>query len=301
MSIIMGRGRFHVAVVAVVAILAALAGIGPGTAPAASASLPRLVAVRAAHHPGYDRIVFEFNRSRVPKASVSFVPTLIGDFSGLPVAVPGRAVIRVVFTGAQAHTDAGRPTADTDQAFALPNIMSLRSGGDFEGVITLGVGLAKRTSFHAHRLTNPGRLAVDVSTGFARTWRKVYFLDSVNFQTGIEPLVRPVLRQVPSATPATGLLDRLFAGPTRAEEARGLRVVTSEATGFSHVSVRDRVARLRLTPQCSSGGSTFTIANEIMPTLRQLPTVRWIKIYDEQGRTETPTGRSDSIPECLEP
>ena len=51
----------------------------------------------------------------------------------------------------------------------------------------------------------------------------------------------------------------------------------------------------------SSGGSTFTIANEIMPTLKQLPGVHWVKIYDQKGHTERPFGHSDSIPFSLEP
>lgn len=50
----------------------------------------------------------------------------------------------------------------------------------------------------------------------------------------------------------------------------------------------------------SSGRSTFTIANEIMPTLKQFAGVRWVKIYDQHGRTERPLGHSDSIPLSLE-
>lgn len=52
---------------------------------------------------------------------------------------------------------------------------------------------------------------------------------------------------------------------------------------------------------CSVHGSTFAVADEIVPTLKQFSSVRWVKIHDPQGRTEQPTGQSDSIPECLEP
>jgi hypothetical protein len=61
------------------------------------------------------------------------------------------------------------------------------------------------------------------------------------------------------------------------------------------------VARVWLTGRLSSGGSTFTVASEIMPTLKQFPSVRWVKIYDQNGRTERPFGHSDSIPFSLEP
>ena len=50
-----------------------------------------------------------------------------------------------------------------------------------------------------------------------------------------------------------------------------------------------------------SRGSTFSIANEIFPTLKQFPSVLWVKIYDPSGHTQRPYGHSDSIPESLEP
>ena len=72
------------------------------------------------------------------------------------------------------------------------------------------------------------------------------------------------------------------------------------ATGFTGLSITGRVARVRLTGGCSSGGSTFTIADEAYPTLKQFATVDFVKIYDPAGHTERPSGSSDSIPFCLE-
>jgi hypothetical protein len=39
----------------------------------------------------------------------------------------------------------------------------------------------------------------------------------------------------------------------------------------------------------------------MVPTLRQLASVDWVKIYGPAGRTERPSGHTDSIPVCLEP
>lgn len=44
------------------------------------------------------------------------------------------------------------------------------------------------------------------------------------------------------------------------------------------------MARVQLAGKLSSGGSTFTIANKIMPTLKQFRSVRWVKIYDQAGQ-----------------
>jgi hypothetical protein len=38
-----------------------------------------------------------------------------------------------------------------------------------------------------------------------------------------------------------------------------------------------------------------------MPTLLQLLSIDHVKIYDQLGRTELPTGHRNSIPESLEP
>ena len=45
----------------------------------------------------------------------------------------------------------------------------------------------------------------------------------------------------------------------------------------------------------------MNISGEIFPTLKQLPNISWVKIYDYYRNTERPTGRVDSIPACLEP
>jgi len=76
---------------------------------------------------------------------------------------------------------------------------------------------------------------------------------------------------------------------------------SSGATGFKNLTISGGVARVQLTGRVSSGGSAFTIASEIMPALKQFPGVRWVKIYDQSGRTERPSGHSDSIPFSLEP
>lgn len=47
------------------------------------------------------------------------------------------------------------------------------------------------------------------------------------------------------------------------------------------MSISRGVARVRPTGKVSSHGSAFTIANEIMPTLKQFPSVHRVKIYDQ--------------------
>jgi Sporulation and spore germination len=288
-------------VAAIVAGLLVLATAGAASAAPAQVSTPTLVGIRAAHHPTFDRIVFDFQGGLPAGRQAEYVPELIGDASGLPVPVAGRAILRVRFEPAQAHTEAGNPTAPNRVAFALPNIITAVQSGDFEGVTSYGIGVASRQSFTMFTLTGPDRVVVDIGAAFPTVLRSVYFFDPARFATGQEPYVVPVLRPVLPVTPATGVTDRLFAGPTPAEQAQGLTFLSSEATGFARLRISDSVARVQLTGGCNSRGSTATIAAELFPTLRQFATVDFVKIYDPDGRTETPGGRSDSIPICLEP
>ena len=284
-------------------LAAALLTVGPAGASSnrASSAMPRLVGIRAAQYHGYDRVVFEFSGTAPAQRTVRYVAHLIADARGTAIPVAGRAILRVSFRAASAHTDGGRSTAPAQAGFALTNVMTVVRSGDFEGVVSYGIGLAQRAAFRVSTLTRPSRVAVDIATTFRTVPMRVYFFDARRFAANTQPFVTAAIRRIPSRAPATGLLDRLFAGPTTAEQATGLRFLASRATGFSGLSIGAGIARVRLTGACSSGGSTATIAEEVATTLRQLPGVSWVKIYDPAGHTERPYGGSDSIPTCLEP
>ena len=181
-------------------LLAVLAGLVTGAGPrlsvrAAPPSVPTLVAIRAAHHPGFDRIVFQFAGGLPTSHHVQYVDELLGDGSGLPVRVAGRAILSVGFDGAQAH-DAQGPTVPTRKAFALPNIMTTVRAGDFEAVTTYGIGLAKRTPFQVSTLQDPSRVVIDIRAAFRTVDRRVFFFDRDNFVDNVDPFFSPGLRPV---------------------------------------------------------------------------------------------------------
>lgn len=284
------------------AAVGGLAATSTGAPAATKAPLaqPVLDAVHARHLGGEDRIIFRFRGSLPSSHGARYVSRLIADGSGNVIPVAGRAVLQVRFGGAAAHDTSG-PTAPLRTAYSLPNAMLSVQSGDFEGVVTYGIGLARRTPFHVTTLSNPPRVVVHVDAAFPTVLRQVWVFDRTRFLADTPPFFVPRPRPVIAATPATALLDRLFAGVTPREFGNGLRVLRSGATGFEIRSIGDGIARVRLTGGCSSGGSTVTIAGEIMPTLRQLATVDWVKIYNPAGHTEHPLGHQDSIPACLEP
>ena len=257
--------------------------------------------IRAAHHPTYDRVVFDFAGGLPSTRSVRYVSQLIQDPSGLPLPIAGRAILAVTMSPTNAHNNAGQVTAPGKIAFALPNVMTVVRSGDFEAVTRYGIGLARKESFRVFTLRSPDRLVIDINAAFPTVFKQVWLFNQKRFLANTEPFFTPVARPVQPLTPATGVMDRIFAGPTPTEYPSGLRALLSKATGFANLRISDGIAYVRLTGGCSSGGSTVTIAGEIMPSLRQFSTVDHVKIYDPSSRTENPTGHTDSIPECLEP
>jgi hypothetical protein len=292
-----------VALVLAVPLVLALGPASSGAERASSApTTPVLVAVRAAHRDGVDRVVFEFRGGLPAKREVGYVDRLFADGSGRRVRVAGQALLRVRFERAQAHTDDGSPTAAPRRvAYPLPNVMTAVRAGDFEAVTTYGLGLAKRTPVRVTTLQAPPRVVVEVGAGFATVQRKVWFLDRDRFVEDQEPFFVAVRRPVVPGAPATGLMDRLFAGPLVGERSRGLRLLRSGATGYDDLTVAGGTADLRLTGRCRSGGATVSIAGEVLPTLKQLPTVDRVVLRDAAGGTLDPDGPGDSTPACLEP
>ncbi|MEO6796206.1 MAG: hypothetical protein ABI401_05145 [Candidatus Dormibacter sp.] len=124
----------------------------------------QLTHLRIAHQAaGYDRIVFEFAGGPVPsytltrQASTHFVK----DASGQPVTLQGSAGLKLVFHGA-----AGYPTytESTDQKPGLAVVKEVEQIGDFEGVLSWGIGLSQPACMRTIELANATRLVIDFQT-----------------------------------------------------------------------------------------------------------------------------------------
>jgi hypothetical protein len=120
--------------------------------------VPVLVSIRAAAHPegGYDRISFEFS-GQVPGYRAGYVPQVVRDGSGAAVSLPGSAFLQLKFTSAQAHDANGNPTltpsATSPVTVGDPELRSYVLNGDFEGTVSVALGLAAPHGFHVSELT----------------------------------------------------------------------------------------------------------------------------------------------------
>jgi hypothetical protein len=114
-------------------------------------------------HSRFDRFVI---RARVgtPRYDVRYVRRIVQDGSGNPVSLLGRHRLRVLFPNARGHTSNGTTDLIANVITPrCPNLRQIKDAGDFEGVVTLGIGLRERTGFRVFRLTNPTRVVIDVA------------------------------------------------------------------------------------------------------------------------------------------
>ena len=279
-------------------LVPATSASGSVSSPMGRQALPQLIDVRAVHRAGVDRVIFQFDAGAPAGSDVRYVDRLRGDGSGLPIRIAGRAILQVGLH--DTRTDAASP-APARRAFVLPNAMTVVRSGLFEGWTTYGIGLAKRARVEVVRQPDRNRVVIAVGAGFPTVDRRVFFLDEDRFVANRQPFFVSRMRPVRVASPATGVMERIFAGPTDRERRQGLRLVRSRATGFADLGIASGIASVRLRGGCNAGGSTVTIAGQIAPSLRQFDSVDWVKVLDPAGATADPTGRTDSIPDCLNP
>jgi hypothetical protein len=136
----------------------------PKTAMRSAGTIPRLVAVRAASHPAYDRIVFEFE-GETPGYRVEYVDQVTQDGSGDPVPLQGRAFLSVILTPATMHDQQGKVTYRGQETLTpgLPTLGQARLAGDFEGQVSWGLGLADTVGFKVTTFGQPPRIVIDLA------------------------------------------------------------------------------------------------------------------------------------------
>jgi hypothetical protein len=152
----------------------------PGSTPATAcprstggetANQAQLVAVRIAHQPGFDRLVFEFGQSTAPGPfglpAYAIEPTnSLSGPSGQPVAIIGNAIFGARFMNTSTQTPTGVPsyTGSTDLRPTTPLIRQVRLVEDFERVMVWGIGLDHPVCPRVLVLSSPMRVVVDFPT-----------------------------------------------------------------------------------------------------------------------------------------
>jgi hypothetical protein len=98
----------------------------------------------------------------MPGYDIRYVSKAVAGASGAAGAVPGRWYLLITIHPAQGRSRSGASTiARLSAVTGYPMLRGYAVTGDFDGVLSVTVGLAKATAFRVARLTN--RLYVDVA------------------------------------------------------------------------------------------------------------------------------------------
>jgi hypothetical protein len=103
----------------------------------------------------------------------------------------------------------------TQRTYALPELIQVVKAGDFESVLSFGVGVAQKAPFRMCTLARAGQVVLDTRAPYRTVPVKDYFLNAHRFATGRGPVTNAVYRPVIPPATAFGAMQRLFAGPTR--------------------------------------------------------------------------------------
>jgi hypothetical protein len=133
----------------------------------------QLTAIRIAHNPGFDRVVFEFGPSTAPGVygmpdyRLAVATTLSGP-SGQPVPIEGNALFGVRFRNASTVNPADGSRSYTGanslKPTTTPLVKEVRLVEDFERVLVWGVGLQRLQCPTILNLSSPVRLVLDFPT-----------------------------------------------------------------------------------------------------------------------------------------
>ena len=135
--------------------------------------VPVLKAIRTTRNGSYERLALQFT-APYGAANVRYVPAVRADPSYKIVPLRGSSFLQIVVHGAVAHYRATPITPYSGPSTVTPGYPTIKQvsiSGDFEAVLSFGVGLDRTAGFRVSRLTSPDRLVVDVAeTPAWRMW-----------------------------------------------------------------------------------------------------------------------------------
>lgn len=124
--------------------------------------------VRGGQYACYDRLVIDF-RGRASAYRVRYVSAVTAQGSGAVVPLRGGAFLQIDLQSATYDINTGAPTYRPANRRELVNVSGWRtfrqvaSGGSFEGYTTIGLGVRTRLPFRVFKLSDPGRIVIDVA------------------------------------------------------------------------------------------------------------------------------------------
>ena len=131
-------------------------------------NLPDFVEVIPSREEGIDRVTFRFEPedetvTEAPSYSVQFVDELVTDGEGAPVDVEGEAFVAISFHALGVDLSEETPreiyTGPTEFKTGFANLLEIEQLGDFEAVVSWGMGLQRESCFRVE--SSPTEITIE--------------------------------------------------------------------------------------------------------------------------------------------
>jgi hypothetical protein len=143
-------------VVVVLATMIALMG-SLLVVPASASTAADLLRIRTGRHATFDRVVLDFRSGTPQQIRKAFVAQLRADPSDKVVNLPGNRFLTVTM-----HNAGSATSARTIRTPQLRNVRAVAITGNFEAVLTVGLGLRHTSWTRVFTLRNPTRVVIDI-------------------------------------------------------------------------------------------------------------------------------------------
>jgi hypothetical protein len=146
----------------------------PGATPTVTTTMKHaqgvLVAIRTEKHADHDSVEFEFGGTQAPQERHEYESEIRFDPSDQVVPLQGKAFLRVVFQGAALDNLAyeldpakqEKYQGPTRVAPGLPVVKELAVAGNFENVLSFGIGLDRQVRVTVENQGDPVRVTVNL-------------------------------------------------------------------------------------------------------------------------------------------
>jgi hypothetical protein len=120
--------------------------------------------VRTARHATFDRVAIDLSGG-APGYRVGYVKEVREDGSGQVVDTRGHANLLVRLTPTNAHHENGSPTytGPARRTVDYPSLREVAFTGDFEGTVSIALGIRHKDGFRVVTLADPTRIVIDVA------------------------------------------------------------------------------------------------------------------------------------------
>jgi len=129
-----------------------------------------LAAISTQRFPDHDRVVFQFHGATPPEVTIRYASRITEDPSDQPVPLVGEAFVAVVFRGARLDTAAVESDPSKVVRYAGPTrltprypvLQELAVSGDFEAVLSFGLGLSAVARLDTSAPAGSGSVILDL-------------------------------------------------------------------------------------------------------------------------------------------